>query len=93
MSGEVTLKTGEVTMMTVDSQTFVVFDCPHCGAKIMVLVSDINCGIFRHGAGVGPHASKVECDARRAAGDKTGCFNPIRISNSQPYQVSICEYI
>ena len=66
-----------------------------------------NCRILRHGVykcdmrHIPPHASKSECDALVRDGLIFGCGRPLQIidkeigtgTNSQPYDVVICDYI
>ena len=85
--------TGKTVTTVIDAQDHLLFSCPHCKASVIVRLTDINCGIFRHGAGVGPHAPEAECDARRAAGDTSGCFGPFQVEQKPPYVVKPCDYI
>jgi hypothetical protein len=67
--------------------------CPHavCGLFIVVKSSDVNCRIFRHGAGLGPHAPKAQCDAHNASG-RPGCGGPFRFDPAA-LRATICDYI
>jgi hypothetical protein len=73
--------------------------CPHCGEA--VLISQINCQIFRHGAykanneQIPPHTSKVECDRLAEGGLIYGCGKPFRVvKNEQNENIVVkCEYI
>ena len=73
--------------------------CPHCYDTI--LISAINCQIFRHGAykanneQIPPHTSQAECE-RLAGGDLIyGCGKPFRIVKNEINEnvVTVCGYI
>lgn len=70
------------------------FICPHCECYAEVLVMDLNCRIFRHGAFVqknekceiiaqigpiGPHESEESCNALRNNPNVAGCCKPIQL--------------
>ena len=76
------------------------FNCPHCGGEILVIDSEIACGIFRHGVfkhngeQIPPHASKVECDAYFEENKIYGCGRPFRVSkNAGNITIEICDYV
>jgi hypothetical protein len=81
-----------------------IVQCPHC--KELVLIQEINCGIFRHGIiiltgeQIEPHAPKTLCDALVITKQIYGCGKPFRLvthqseSQSEPqYVAEICDYI
>lgn len=86
-----------------------IFICKHCEEPFVVALHDFNCRILRHGVykcdmrHIPPHASKIECDALVRDGLIFGCGRPLQIidkeivggtdTNSQPYDVVICDYI
>jgi hypothetical protein len=67
-------------------------ECPHC--KTMIIVEEINCGIFRcgiyklSGLQINPHLVKDECD--RIKDEIWGCGKPFRIENNKLIK---CDYI
>lgn len=73
--------------------------CPHCQEQI--LISEINCQIFRHGAykangeQIPPHTPKEECDRLAQGGLIFGCGKPFRIVKDEQNKnvVVICDYI
>jgi hypothetical protein len=72
--------------------------CPHC--KDYIIISKINCGIFRHGIfikngkQIDPHASKDICDYYVRVNKIYGCGKPFRIINiSNKFDTEICDYI
>jgi hypothetical protein len=52
--------------------------CPHCGTCI--IVEELNCRIFRCGAGLNPHATEEE--GAKFALQKLGCGKQFRIDES-----------
>lgn len=80
-------------------QQDLVVSCPHCNEQ--VLISEINCQIFRHGAykatgeQIPPHTPKQECDRLALGGLIYGCGKPFRIVKNEKKEnvVIICEYI
>ena len=76
--------------------------CPNCNEPI--LISKINCGIFRHGIikktnkPIHPHLNKILCDKLVSKGLILGCGMPFRVSilqkdNIQIIEVITCDYI
>jgi len=67
-------------------------ECPHC--KILILVEEVNCGIFRcgiykdTGLQINPHLPQSECE--RIKNDIWGCGKPFRIINEK---IIKCDYI
>jgi len=91
-------KSNKVRIENSDSQTMLIFNCPHCSEKIIVAESELACCIFRHAVlknnmqQINPHASKSECDALKE--QIYGCAGPFKITkNKNEYIVEICEYI
>jgi hypothetical protein len=76
------------------------FACPHCGGGVVVLESEVNCRIFRHGVmrdgsgGVPPHAPREQCDAMVAGDAVYGCARPFElIPVGREFVVRACEYV
>lgn len=74
--------------------------CPHCQGNIIIMESEINCGIFRHaiykssGQQISPHAPKEECDKLIEQNEIFGCARPFQIiKNNEQWTIQICEYI
>lgn len=72
------------------------FICPHC--KGTIIVDEINCGIFRHGAWkktgqqIPPHASKEDCE--KWSENAWGCCKPFQIvKENNVWIIRVCEYI
>lgn len=82
-----------------------VVECPHC--KDIVLIEQINCAIFRHGAfrdtmeQIPPHATEQQCSEWQRRNLIFGCGKPFRLvakeKKDDPTEVAytavICEYI
>lgn len=80
-----------------------VVSCPQCHE--IVLISEINCQIFRHGAykanneQIPPHTSQVECERLVEGKLIYGCGKPFRIvvdkkkEGDEKFIAIICEYI
>jgi hypothetical protein len=74
------------------------FPCPHCGGSVEVAVTEVNCGIFRHGVvratslPIPPHATRSECDALIQANAVWGCGRPIQLA-ADLQSVRVCDYI
>lgn len=72
-------------------------ECPHCQG--MVQISQINCGIFRHGVlkngvQVDPHAPEEVCRNLFEKEQIYGCGKPFRLMNQNgKYQAVECGYI
>jgi hypothetical protein len=81
------------------SDTFYVFECPHCQGEIIVDKKEVNCAIFRHGVlksnlqPIHPHLPKNKCDRLYASGLIYGCGKPFRMVSVDPIKVEICDYI
>lgn len=76
----------------------IIINCPHC--NIPVLISKLNCRIFRHGVfienreQINPHSSQQLCDEYVKNKLIYGCGKPFRIINENSiYKAVICEYI
>lgn len=76
----------------------IIIVCPHC--QLMVLISELNCQIFRHGVFISngqqmdPHTCKMVCDNLAEKKMIYGCGKPFRIDKvGHEYIASICEYI
>ncbi len=85
------------------------FLCPHCGYFTQVLISELNCRIFRHGSFVrknekneivellqqiGPHETEESCNNLRNNPNISGCCKPFQIIGDQSgYSVQKCGYI
>ena len=72
--------------------------CPHCHEYI--IISEINCGIFRHGTlkknmkQIDPHSIKELCDYFTEYGLIYGCGKPFRIiSKNDLFETEVCDYI
>lgn len=94
------------TNMNQPNTTELIFQCPHCQGDVIIAKSEINCGIFRHaiykssGQQIPPHAPKEECDRLITQNEIFGCARPFQIiknnnetSQSESWQIQICEYI
>jgi len=77
-----------------------IFKCPHC--KEYIIISKINCGIFRHGTykknytQIDPHATKDICELFVNQDLIYGCGKPFQIVFKQEedkYKIEICDYI
>lgn len=69
------------------------YECPHCGG--IVIIEQINCGIFRHGTykngtQIPPHMPREECE--RIKDDIWGCGRPFRF-NTGSNKLEPCDYI
>ena len=71
--------------------------CPHC--KLLVLIEELNCAIFRHGViiktqqQIPPHASKNECENYIKNG-VIGCGKPFKVILKDKEYIAIdCDYI
>ena len=72
--------------------------CPHCFE--FILISEINCAIFRHaiykhnGLQIDPHSSKEICDDLKKKDLIYGCGKPFKlILKENEYICEICDYI
>ena len=86
--------------MLIDRDTYIVFDCPHCGELTLVYKKEINCQIFRHAIyknsynQVNPHLNKKLCEYLSRNGLIYGCSKPFKIIISgNSYKVEKCDYI
>jgi len=76
------------------------FICPHCNGNIIVMESEIACGIFRHGIykntglQIPAHAPKLDCDTLSAENKIYGCGKPFRtyLQNNK-IMAEVCDYI
>jgi hypothetical protein len=75
-----------------------ILNCPHC--KEYVIISKINCGIFRHGTfknnnnQIDPHSTKDVCDSFVKQDLIYGCGKPFQIVLKEgKYEIEICDYI
>lgn len=72
------------------------FNCPRCQIQIEVLMSQLNCRIFRCGVykhnmePINPHASLEECTSLLEQDVIYGCTQPFKIL--QDMTVVTCEY-
>ncbi len=78
----------------------IIVQCPHCQLEMLILSTEINCGIFRHGVykhnftQINPHMPKDECDRLFGNNMIYGCGKPFRIlHNNSSFTTEICEYI
>lgn len=87
---------------TPEPDDFLVLPCPHCAVLIEIVISDINCGIFRHfkyktGADFNPHASREECEKAIKEEVGYGCAGPFRIIGGEDegskWKLEVCGYI
>lgn len=75
---------------------YIIIKCPHCGDDILIMRSEINCAIFRHGVlkdnfqQMNPHAPKEECDYLFLNDMIIGCGKPFKIINDTSI---VCDYI
>jgi len=73
--------------------------CPNCYE--LVMITDISCGIFRHGVvvetgeQVHPHSSKELCEEWLREGKIHGCGKPFKVTvlENGKLDVEKCEYI
>ena len=73
--------------------------CPNCDE--LVMISEINCGIFRHGnfietgEQIDPHLSKEKCEELVKTGKVYGCCKPFHITLLEDGKMVIekCDYI
>ncbi len=66
--------------------------CPNC--QELVLIQEINCSIFRHGAykngqQINPHATKEECDMLVEKGLIDGCGYPFRLVKIEDHYAAV----
>ena len=60
-------------------------NCPHCNGPIFIMLSQINCNVFRHGVfkdtfqQMEPHTPKEECDRLAVEDLIIGCGKPFCI--------------
>ena len=70
-------------------------ECPYC--KQIIEITEINCGIFRHGIyksnneQIDPHMSKEDCIDLVIKDLIYGCGRPFRIVDSN--NAEMCDYI
>lgn len=78
-----------------------IFQCPHCHLFTEVLVSELNCRIFRHAKlkntdqQINPHTTQQECERLLRENLVDGCTKPfiiMQIANTK-YEVNKCDYI
>ena len=68
-----------------DEKDYYTFRCVHCNGPVIVMKSELNCKIFRHGVykdtfkQVDPHASKELCDRLALEGKIYGCGKPLQL--------------
>lgn len=75
--------------------------CPHCQQYVIVAISEINCGIFRHGVErtsfqqMNPHETKEQCDNMASQEQIYGCGKPFKVTRAQDdtYKFEACEYV
>lgn len=83
-------------MTNINNDIILLVKCPHCNDEIIILKTEINCGIFRHGIfkhnyeQISPHESKEKCDNYVINNSIYGCAKPFRIINDNAI---ICDYI
>ena len=76
--------------------------CPHCEGHIFILISEINCNVFRHGIykhnlqQIDQHSPKYICD--KLVNDELilGCGKPFSLVFNKvddTYKTIICDYI
>lgn len=75
-------------------------ECPNCKNMILIMSTDINCAIFRHGAyksnmaQINPHESKEVCDSLFNENKIYGCGKPFKLlSNENNYLTEMCDYL
>jgi hypothetical protein len=66
-----------------NSDTFIVFECPHCSGGIMVHPNEVNCQIFRHGVFangeyISPHALDTQVNAWLTSNKIYGCGGQLK---------------
>ena len=73
--------------------------CPHCKLYFSCEKSEINCGIFRHGArkdsgiALPPHCTEAEVEALRKAGNLLGCGMPFAVlERDGKYKAHKCSW-
>ena len=60
-------------------------NCPHCNEQIFIMLSEINCNVFRHGIyketfqQMDPHTPKEDCDYLANNNLIIGCGKPFCI--------------
>lgn len=78
--------------------TDLVFVCPHCDTPFIVRETEINCGIFRHGAyratlePLPPHLPRDQCQDLLERNLIWGCAKPIQITLPEKI-IQKCDYI
>ena len=82
------------------SDQFITYNCPHCQELIITYISEIGCGIFRHGYNIktsqqlDPHTSKDICQQLENDPNIIGCCKAYKIiNNNSNYVIEICDYI
>ncbi len=79
-------------------EDFIEIQCPHCQGTVVLLKTDIHCGIFRHGVmiqtgeQINPHASQQECERLVASGQVRGCCKPFQFHAGMK-NAEACGYI
>ena len=64
----------------------IIVECPHCFGSVLIMKSDIRCGIFRHGIykkngrQINPHSSQKQCDTLLKSGKIVGCGKQFRLA-------------
>jgi hypothetical protein len=84
-------------MTTINSPLIVI--CPHCNDP--VLISEINCQIFRHGVliesgqQIDPHSSKEVCIFLFENKKIYGCGKPFQLikDSKNEWTAVVCEYV
>ena len=82
----------------------IILECPHCKGSFIVLESQLNCKIFRHGIfknngmQIDPHLKKDNCDMLIRDNSIWGCGKPFKVietvkNNYNLYHTEICDYI
>jgi DNA-directed RNA polymerase subunit RPC12/RpoP len=75
---------------------YIIIDCPHCKDQVLIMRSEINCAIFRHGVlkdtfqQINPHAAEEECSHLFNNNMIMGCGKPFKIVNDKAIE---CDYI
>lgn len=71
-------------------QDFYIIKCPHCGIKIIVHTSEMNCRIFRCSDILNPHANEIECRNQYRKDPSMGCCMPFKVL--EDYSVVKCSF-
>jgi len=80
-----------------NTDDFIIIDCPHCSMMIVVKKNEINCKIFRCGIfkhnnqQIPPHETKENCDKYKQQDLIYGCSKPFMLDDELVPR--ICGYI